>query len=566
MFRKGLAWGGRRSGNNPGLGRIAGFAAAVLALGLHLGGLAPASGYAEGGLRLSAAPDWQAPSPEPSVSLVDVRLERKAERLRLHVVLSQKTPLSAFALIEPERLVVDVPGARLKGGPRTIAIDDPIVRQIRLGQFAPDTARIVLDLASPVLWVLGPESPIASGGTTSEEGKVDLSVDIVPALTELALAPLGTGVVLALQGTGPMRPKVASALNPPRLIIDFDGLDLPPIPGLIAASPGQAGAGAPVPDKAGSEPSYDKDRLLLPGTGATVAAGSPRPGQGLWSSPLPRSMPAESVLGEIGLSQPFKTTGPVKSLKLTRSSPGAVRVTLELETPVIYRLQYDDEGKKVSVILGLEPSGRRLIAVDPGHGGSQPGAVGPRGTLEKDVNLQIALRFADLLERAGFDVFLTRRTDQTVEVSERALDANSRKADVFISIHANAFAGGQVSGTEVYHMPGAGASRFLAEAVLRELVSVLGLPSRGIKARGDLAVLRRAEMPAILAEVAFLTHPDEERLLLDPAFQDLAAQGLFNGLMSYLVFLGDRPQRSLQTFEEDLFRILRRLPLGVRLQ
>lgn len=172
--------------------------------------------------------------------------------------------------------------------------------------------------------------------------------------------------------------------------------------------------------------------------------------------------------------------------------------------------------------------------VDPGHGGSDPGTIGHQGTFEKDVNLAIGMYLGELLEQAGARVVYTRDSDVYVSIFERPAIATEAKADMFVSIHANShIKRGTARGTETLYRANDPASELLARAVQEELVQAITLVNRRIWGRDDLAVFNQTRMPAIMVEVGFLDHPDEEILLLAPGFQRVAAQGIYNGIRRF---------------------------------
>jgi len=212
----------------------------------------------------------------------------------------------------------------------------------------------------------------------------------------------------------------------------------------------------------------------------------------------------------------------------------------------------------------------RTVVIDPGHGGENPGARGAAGTLEKDVALSIARRLrAELVNARGLQVFLTRDRDLDVGLDERTAIANNYKADLFVSIHANASRARGAKGSEVYFLsyqasddesrwvaqaegaaepaaspvPGDLAlilwdmaqaehleeSSALASRIQEELAVVTGSEGRGVK-QAPFRVLVGAAMPAILVEVAFISNPDEEKLLASEAYQAKVAASLARGI------------------------------------
>lgn len=175
------------------------------------------------------------------------------------------------------------------------------------------------------------------------------------------------------------------------------------------------------------------------------------------------------------------------------------------------------------------------IAVDPGHGGRTSGAVGPSGLRESDVVLDISLRLTEMLRKQGAAVLLTRSGDTTVSLQERVDKANAGKAVLFVSVHANGHENRSANGTETYYNAQEG--RPLAERIQAALIDLLGRRNRGVK-QAAFFVLRNATMPAALAEVAFITNPEEEALLSREDFRQSAAQALLAGILAFLEYRG----------------------------
>lgn len=183
----------------------------------------------------------------------------------------------------------------------------------------------------------------------------------------------------------------------------------------------------------------------------------------------------------------------------------------------------------------------KVIALDPGHGGSDSGAVGAGRTLEKDITLNISTEVRRLLENDGAKVIMTRTTDRDVygpnataaeELGARVGIANRENTDLFVSVHIDAFSSSSARGTSTYYYPKTTGDIRLADFIQEELVSEIGLQDRG-KLPARFYVLKHAEMPAALAEVAFISNPYEENLLNDPAFIKKAAVGIYNGIAKY---------------------------------
>ncbi len=217
----------------------------------------------------------------------------------------------------------------------------------------------------------------------------------------------------------------------------------------------------------------------------------------------------------------------------------------------------------------------RRIVVDPGHGGHDPGAVGPSGIQEKDVVLAIGLKLRDLLkEELGLDVIMTRSTDVFIPLEERTAIANKVGADLFLSVHANAAPSRSAAGIETYYLNLAKTDKVaqlaakengtslekvsVLQAILFDLMANYKLndsahladdvqkalhkkirsrhsdvKNLGVK-QGPFYVLVGASMPSILVETAFLSNAAEEARLRDPAYQEFTAEGILEGVRNYI--------------------------------
>ena len=171
------------------------------------------------------------------------------------------------------------------------------------------------------------------------------------------------------------------------------------------------------------------------------------------------------------------------------------------------------------------------ICIDPGHGGKDPGAVGPTGVAEAHVVLDVSLYLETLLRDFGLETVLTRRTDVFIELSQRCHIANKAQADFFVSIHANSD-GPQAIGIETLYKTGDG--KALAEPVQRRLIEATEDVDRGLKQRSDLYVLNGTGMPAILPEIGFISNPDTEFELKTADYQQLIAQAIRDGIVEFL--------------------------------
>ncbi|MFP5501500.1 MAG: N-acetylmuramoyl-L-alanine amidase [Candidatus Sericytochromatia bacterium] len=245
-----------------------------------------------------------------------------------------------------------------------------------------------------------------------------------------------------------------------------------------------------------------QDRLHLDITGARV------------------TLPRDSVYIDDGL------------IARVRATPqnGGTRLTIDLDQPVGHAARQLNHDKLL--LLTFTRASENRITLDPGHGGSDHGAIGTRGTREKDVTLAIATRLSRLMEAKGMAVQMTRMKDLEILLRPRVDMANRSDSDVFISIHANSFGKVQgVAGIETYYFNDD--SYPLAKSVHRHLVKELKRPDRGVR-KNNFYVVHHTKMPSALVEIGYLTNPGEEALLVSPAYQERAAQAIFNGIEEFL--------------------------------
>jgi len=253
---------------------------------------------------------------------------------------------------------------------------------------------------------------------------------------------------------------------------------------------------------------------------------------------------SETVIDPLAGSNALNATIP------TRMPAGGVRVTLPVTSHPYAFYRLDRETVELRILSpGLAG---KVIVIDPGHGGDEPGASGPGGYPEKSVNLAVALLLRPMLEASGAEVIMTRTTDTRAvpagstaspftgtsllraDLGERANISNRAGADLFLSIHSN---GGPLGmgGIETFwalRNLNASRSQALARVVQQEMVRAYGFPDRGIKQRA-FNVIRNAEAPAVLAELGFLTHPQEAAVLISASGQAQIARALFRALERY---------------------------------
>lgn len=196
----------------------------------------------------------------------------------------------------------------------------------------------------------------------------------------------------------------------------------------------------------------------------------------------------------------------------------------------------------------------KIIVVDPGHGGADPGAV-RGGYVEKDITLQVSKKLADYLSQAGAMVILLREDDRDLagdansslasrkraDLKKRAAIANEAKADLYISVHTNADPSPKWSGAQTFYNSGSARSKVLAVMIQEELVKGLGNTKRKAKP-GNYYLLNQTAMPAVIVEIGFISNPGEARQLSSSEYQSKVAFSIFSGIA----------KSQLQEYDEEI--------------
>ena len=184
----------------------------------------------------------------------------------------------------------------------------------------------------------------------------------------------------------------------------------------------------------------------------------------------------------------------------------------------------------LSSLCGFSAGAATTVVLDPGHGGFDKGGVPGMRLVEKNFTLDVAGRVRSMLQAAGIRTVMTRSTDTFVELRDRCAIANRQPGAVFVSIHFNAAPREGASGIETYYYRGP-ASASLAAAIHRELVRSSGAPDRGVRTC-RYYVLRNTRIPAVLAELGFLTNRAEGARITSIAYREKLAQGIARALIA----------------------------------
>ena len=193
--------------------------------------------------------------------------------------------------------------------------------------------------------------------------------------------------------------------------------------------------------------------------------------------------------------------------------------------------------KSLHVWAGME---KRVIMIDSGHGGWDPGRTGKSGSDEKDINLEISNHLQSYLETSGAYVVVSRATDEALggtkkqDMQERKKISEDSKADLFISIHQNAFPQASIKGAQVFYYNGSKKGEVLAEKIQSRLKTEVDPNNKRVsKPNTDYYILKKMEIPSVIVECGFLSNPTEEGLLNDDKYREKVAWAIYMGIVDY---------------------------------
>ena len=483
-------------------------------------------GSAVAGAAASGSATASASAPEQESEVSHVRIWNADNYTRIIIELGGKAKYQAARISDPDRIYFDIENAKLSNELLHQAIEIPssgYLKAVRVAQNRADVVRVVLDvakvkdysvfeLADPdrlVVDVYGPTDSTAAATAATPPNSAGKTSAKTVASAPAASAP-SAGTAVSTQAIS------APAASTPLATTLRTRIQTPPsaATGLLPLSPTKASASLlPVPAS------------LKVAIAATVPA-------------------SESLKSQAD------NIGPAPAAKPTRNGEHSLTRALGLKI------------------------GR--IVIDPGHGGHDTGTIGPTGLMEKDLCLDVALRLGKLIGRSlpSAEIVYTRQDDHYVGLEQRTAIANDARADLFISIHANSSDDARVSGIETYYLNfNASAqamevaarenataqssvhdlqdlvtkiarnekveeSRDLAADLQESLASSMQMGKRPERNRGvrkaPFVVLVGADMPSVLAEIAFISNPADEQWLKKPENRQHAADGLYHGIERYL--------------------------------
>ena len=512
---------------------------------------------------------------------------------RVVIELDDATDIRYDRVRGPERLFFDFVGARLRPALRptsTIKIGDGLVQRVRAGQNQREVARVVFDLDSQAnfttSWLTNPPrlvvemhrrpqevlagNPVAEpvprlANKAEERAKPDLLASMTAA-EGISPTPRDTLAQPVLEDTALVDPA-----SEPLETREFGGRPRVTSEEIIPAFLQEA-ATRPMRER------FEPVRVEQPISSKSAVEAKTPP------------VVAESSIGhpevDLGLRQE-------QILLAKLESPAAPKPEVEestlppvLDLPSPKPAKTTGSGKRNLIrTLGLKVG---KVVIDPGHGGHDTGTIGAGKLREKDLVNDLAQRLGGLIEeRLGSEVIYTRTDDRFVPLRERTRMANRAQADLFISIHANSARQRSVRGIETYYLnlttdswamavaarenaaaersvheledlvakitrnENLSESREFASKVQSALYGTLSKQTRGLRNRGvrkaPMLVLMDAKMPAVLAEVSFLSNTSDEKLLKTSAYRDKVAEALFNGISSYADTLSSVTEKTTTT-------------------
>ncbi|MBB5735619.1 N-acetylmuramoyl-L-alanine amidase [Xanthomonas arboricola] len=495
-----------------------------------------------------------------------VGISTGATGTRAEIQLAGSGGFKTLSLANPNRLVVDFPDS---SGVRGLKLPPAagLVTSVRTGQPVPGTFRVVFELATPVTPLKPQMQTLGSASTLVIEWPGD-----PPAAGTLAAATTAPAALL------PPRPANAQS-------------EAARATAALAASAQRASVVPPAPAPAPYVPASAMPSVTPAPVPTTVATGVPTPRPGTATTAVTTGTNAPANTAGNTSNRVTAAVSPVSAMPGNGTSPAAilnggsaVAATPNAAAGSVAAAESDDlpprpvlpsESSRIKMAPGMRPL---IVAIDPGHGGQDPGAMGPTGKREKDVTLAVGRELARQINATpGMKAYLTRDTDVFIPLPMRAQKARAAKADIFISIHADAAENRSATGSSVYVLSTKGASsqraRWLADKenaadlvggvrlqqtestlanVLLDLAQsghmkasedAAGHVLGGLKRignnhkpqleRANFAVLRTSDMPAMLVETAFISNPDEERRLIDPAYQRKIASAVLDGIDTF---------------------------------
>ena len=559
---------------------------------------------------------------------------------QLEFTTDERVQPRAQLVTNPSRLVIDLPGTKFGRKQLIQAISNaPGVKSLRVGQFDPQTARLVIELESgytidpnqvkfegisPRQWrvtlppitqqaptgdsTTGVEVPAPSGGFTPPiytQPPTQFPVYTPPtqARTQVqGFQVTGDGFFIRTTGEQP-QVQVTKSFDRRQIYIDLLGSTLAPNASPRDSIVNQRGVSRAILSQYRPNPPATRLTLNVTPNSTEWQASSTADGSGVIVIPKlsgdSASGPSAGSLNQVQsvelegdrqlvirtsgrltytgnwdrasgayrITLPFSQLSPtVRGPKLTATSPLQQVKLRQEDAQTVSVLVFPTSGVQLgelnqagpqSAILQLRragfqpinpgtsipiprpfpgqtrvPNGRQLVVIDPGHGGPDPGAIGIGGLRETEIVLDISNQVSRILQQQGFATLLTRTGEYDFDLAPRVQIAETNRATVFVSIHANAISMSRpdVNGLETYYFE---SGQDLARIIHSNVLQSTRMRDRGVR-KARFYVIRNTSMPSVLVETGFVTGEEDARNFMNPGFRRQMAEGIAQGIVQYL--------------------------------
>lgn len=502
------------------------------------------------------------------VKVQDIRFDDSGGFPQLDIVADNPVKYSYFMLSNPDRMVIDIADAIAATEFETKEINKDEIIRVRIGQFSikPYVTRIVVDLKDQ-----------QKAKIVQSADKKNVSIVYANIIQPVTVAKEGFSHVVTIQGSKTIDTMVTKLEDPKRIVIDVQGAVLEgteqnietgsPLVSAVRTGQYEVGTARVVVD-VNADVYYD---VRNEGSVTKVyISDMPYSFIGYdkgYNSSVVYLNNSDEAEYDVNFDEENKiltvkinndiefdndrfgiNDNLIEYIQLSKEKTEDRIITkaeFKLKDNVGYEQLSQDESKLVKLKLKYSPKAPKdiLVVIDPGHGGKDPGAKGVDGvTFEKDLNLDVAKRLKAKLDSLGFRTIMTREDDTYTTLQQRTDLANGIYADFFMSIHFNAFVS-STQGIETLYYPNTPNEAYdinnknMAAIFQDELIKTLKRPNRGTVARPNLYVLNKTKMPAILAELGFITNKEELAQIKKESYRDNAANALAASIVRYFMEL-----------------------------
>lgn len=527
-------------------------------------------------------PSEEKPADNSSISIIDNIYASKGSTdiNKLFINSGKELKYETMLLSDSNKLVIDIQSSKLAlatgDAPGIISVDDDIISNVQYSQYSyePITTRVVINLKSQSKYNIVPGSNgkgliVSFGGNIIEDIKKDT---------------IDGKEVIVVNGAGNAKMNVMKLTNPERIVIDLMDSNLKGTSFANYSYDLGFVKGVRVSQFLADNNYSSSDQIVRIVLDIKDGVSDPNikidtfedkiiihPEKSIWENisytldeqgrllSIDNLVETNYIVNFDSASKKLEVIIPTENVDLNEGvvviKDGLVDeikvVKDEIETKLLvkfrrsieYTLLSNEIDSKISLVIRKDEnttSADRLIVIDAGHGGKDPGATSITKKREKDLNLGISLKLNDKLESLGYNTIMTRNTDEFIDLYERARIANDNYADVFVSIHGNAHNNNSIAGIQVLYCPATKSEikevdqHPFAKSIMDELLKGTGAVDKGIIQRPNLVVLRETKMPAVLVEVGFLSNAAEEKLVFTEDYQNKIIDSIIRGIEKYL--------------------------------